>query len=116
MPDRPFSAKPAKFWGTSLEDLRAFPAAARKEAGYQLDKVQHGEPPNDWKPMSTVGQGVQEIRIRDVSGAFRVIYVAKFADAVHVLHCFQKKTQATSKQDLDVAMRRYRDLMKELGQ
>lgn len=106
--------KRAMFLGTSLEDLRAFPASARREAGYQLDKVQNGEPPTDWKPMSAVGQGVQEIRIRDDGGAFRVIFVAKFADAVYVLHCFQKKTQATSKADLDLAEKRYRDLVKEL--
>lgn len=66
--------------------------------------------------MITVGQGVKEIRIRDASGAFRVIYVAKFADAVYVLHCFQKKIEKTSKTDLDLAAKRYRDLLKELGQ
>jgi phage-related protein len=64
--------------------------------------------------MSTVGQGVQEIRIRDTAGAFRMIYVAKFADAIYVLHCFQKKTQKTGKVDLDLASRRYRELMQEL--
>lgn len=109
-----FTPKPVTFRGASLEDLRAFPASARREAGYQLDKVQNGEPPADWKPMAAVGQGVQEIRIRDEAGAFRVIYVAKFVDAVYVLHCFQKKTQATSKADLDLAEKRYRDLVKEL--
>ena len=66
--------------------------------------------------MNTVGQGVKEIRIRDTAGAFRVMYVAKFADAVYVLHCFQKKTAKTSKVDLDLAAKRYRDLIKELGQ
>jgi phage-related protein len=66
--------------------------------------------------MRSVGQGVREIRIRDVSGAFRVIFVARFADAVYVLHCFQKKTEKTSKPDLDLASKRYRDLLKELGQ
>ena len=66
--------------------------------------------------MNTVGQGVREIRIRDVTGAFRVIYVAKFADAVYVLHCFQKKTEKTSKADVDFAARRYRDLSKEQDQ
>ncbi len=85
-------------------------------AGYQLDKVPHGQAPNDWKPMTTVGKGVQEIRVRDEVGAFRVIYVAKFADAVCVLPCFHKKTQPTSKADLDLAVKRYADLVKELGQ
>ena len=66
--------------------------------------------------MKTVGQGVKEIRIRDAAGAFRIIYVAKFADAVYVLHCFQKKTEKTSKADLGLASKRYRDLVKELGQ
>lgn len=103
------------FRGSALNDLRAFPQAARREAGYQLDRVQGGEAPTDWKPMPTVGQGVQEIRVRDEAGAFRVIYVAKFAEAVFVLHCFQKKTQKTSKADLDLAGKRYSDLVKELG-
>ena len=66
--------------------------------------------------MNTVGRGVREIRIRDTAGAFRVLYVAKFDDAVYVLHCFQKKTQKTRKADLDLATQRYRDLLKELGQ
>ena len=64
--------------------------------------------------MPTIGQGVQEIRIRDVTGAFRVVYVAKFASAVYVLHCFQKKTQRTSKPDLELAERRYRELINDL--
>src|ERR1700731_1763974 len=108
--------KPVEFRGSALEDLRAFPEAARREAGYQLDRVQHGREPDDWKPMNTVGRGVREIRIRDAAGAFRVLYVAKFDDAVYVLHCFQKKTQKTSRTDLNLATQRYRDLLKELGQ
>lgn len=107
-------SKPVEFRGSSLDDLRAFPLAARREAGHQIDQVQHGHDPDDWKPMNTVGKGVKEIRIRDAAGAFRVIYVAKFADAVYVLHCFQKKTEKTSKADLDLAAKRYRDLLKEL--
>jgi phage-related protein len=66
--------------------------------------------------MNTVGRGVQEIRIREAAGAFRVLYVAKFDDAIYVLHCFQKKTQKTSKADMNLAALRYRDLLKELGQ
>ena len=106
--------KPVRFRGSSLEDLRDFPATARREAGLQLDQVQRGLDPDDWKPMPTVGQGVREIRIRDEGGAFRVLYVAKFAAAIYVLHCFQKKTQATSKADLGLAEKRYRELVKEL--
>jgi phage-related protein len=109
-------SRPVEFRGSALDDLRAFPAAARREAGYQLDQVQRGREPDDWKPMNTVGRWVREIRIRDTAGAFRVLYVAKFDDAVYVLHCFQKKTQKTSKADLNLAAQRYRDLLKELDQ
>ena len=108
-------SKPVEFRGSSLDDLRAFSLSARREAGHQLDQVQNGQEPDDWKPMNTVGHGVKEIRIRDATGAFRVLYVAKFADAVYVLHCFQKKTEKTSKADVDLATKRYRDLLKELG-
>lgn len=107
--------KPVEFRGSALDDLRAFPVSARREAGHQLDRVQHSREPDDWKPMTPIGQGVREIRIRDAAGAFRIIYVAKFADAVYVLHCFQKKTQKTSKADLDLAAKRYRELVKEIG-
>ena len=106
--------KPIAFRGSSLEDLRAFPLSARREAGHQLDKVQKGREPDDWKPMHSVGQGVQEIRIRDATGIYRVMFVARFAEAVYVLHCFQKKTQKTRKADLDIAGQRYRDLLKEI--
>jgi phage-related protein len=109
-------AKPVEFIGSALEDLRAFPQAAWREAGYQLDRVQRGGAPDDWKPMNSVGSGVREIRIRDAAGAFRVLYVAKFEDAIYVLHCFQKKTQKTGKADLDLAGKRYRDLLKERSQ
>jgi len=111
MPD----PKPVEFRGSALDDLRAFPTSARREAGHQLDQVQHGRAPDDWKPMPTIGQGAREIRIRDDSGAFRVIYVAKFAEAVYVLHCFQKKTEKTSKTDLELATKRYREVVKERG-
>ena len=89
--------------------------SARREAGFQIDLVQHGQVPDDWKPMPSIGAGVREIRVREATGAFRVVYVAKFVDAVYVLHCFQKKTQKTSKPDMDLAESRYRDLLKELG-
>lgn len=108
--------KPIEFLGTSLDDLRSFPLTARREAGHQLDQVQGGQEPDDWKPMGTIGSSVREIRIRDASGAFRILYVAKLADAVYVLHCFQKKTEKTRKTDLDLAAKRYRDLLKELSQ
>ena len=105
--------KPVVFRGTSLEALRKFPEQARREAGYQLDKVQSGHDPTDWKPMPSIGAGVKEIRIGDETGAFRVIYLARLADAIHVLHCFQKKTQQTSKTDIELARKRFKNLMKE---
>ena len=105
--------KPIEFCGDSLDCLREFPSDARRAVGFQLDRVERGLEPFDWKPMATVGPGVREIRVRDDSGAFRVLYVAKFADAVYVLHCFQKKTQATSRRDLNLAEQRYRELLKE---
>lgn len=105
--------KPVDFCGDALDALRAFPVGARREAGYQIDKVQHGQEPDDWKPMKTIGAGVKEIRIRDESGAFRVIYLAKLADAVYILHCFQKKTEQTSGRDIDLARKRYKELMEQ---
>lgn len=108
--------KPVQFRGSALDDLRSFPAAIRREAGHQLDQVQQGFEPDDWKPIPIIGKGVREIRVRDASGAFRIIYIAKFANSIYVLHCFQKKTQRTSKADLDLAIIRYRDLVKELEQ
>ena len=108
------SARPIEFRGGALDDLCRFPTAARREAGYQLFQVQEGLDPDDWKPMNSIGQGVREIRIREVDGAFRVIYVAKFTDAIYVLHCFQKKSQKTSSEDVAIATRRYKDLIREL--
>jgi phage-related protein len=108
-------AKPVEFRGSALDDLRAFPASARREAGHQLDRVQQGLEPEDWKPMPTIGPGAYEIRIRDAAGIFRVIYVAKFSDAVYVLHCFRKTSQKTEKPDLALAKSRYRDLAREVG-
>ena len=97
------------YWlGTSLVDLRVFPDYARAEAGTALRLVQQGVEPRDWKPMPDVGKGVREIRIRDEAGAFRVFYVVESGDAVSVLHAFQKKTQRTSKQDLDKGKARYK--------
>lgn len=107
------TTKPVAFLGDSLEALRAFPDGARQDAGFQLDKVQRGEEPSDWKPMATIGAGVKEIRIRDAAGAFRVIYLARLADAVYVLHCFQKKGQQTSQADIELARKRLKDLVKE---
>jgi phage-related protein len=98
--------KPVRFVGSSRDDLASFPVEVRARAGHELFMVQVGRDPENWKPMSSVGPGACEIRVRDPSGAYRVIYVAKFADAVYVLHAFQKKTQKTARADLDLAMQR----------
>jgi phage-related protein len=97
------------FVGSSLDDLKNFPAEARRETGFELDAVQRGLMPSDFKPMLAVGPGAYEIRLH-VLGEWRVIYVAKFERAVYVLHAFQKKTQKTRKEDIDLAARRYRQL------
>lgn len=94
------------FLGDSRSELRAFPADARNEAGYQLDQVQHGENPADWKPMKIIGPGVREIRIREASGAFRVIYLANLPDLVLVLHAFEKRTQQTPRREIELATHR----------
>ena len=104
--------KPVEFVGDALENLRAFPRQARREAGFQLDKVQRGLAPDDWKPMRTVGVGVREIRVREASGAFRVIYLATLPDAVYVLHCFAKKGQKTLRRDIALAQQRHKELMR----
>ncbi|HVC15748.1 MAG TPA: type II toxin-antitoxin system RelE/ParE family toxin [Rhodanobacter sp.] len=100
--------KPLRFLGTSQDDLRAMPVVVRHAMGVALMTVQFGGMPGDFKPMPTVGAGACEIRVRDAAGAFRVIYVARFADAIYVLHAFQKKTQKTAKLDLELAAHRYK--------
>ena len=100
--------KQIAFVGDSLACLRDFPDDARSTAGYQLREVQKGSDPSDWKPMTTIGSGVREIRIREASGAFRIIYVASLGEQVVVLHAFQKKTQKTPQKDIDLAAIRLR--------
>ena len=101
---------PVRFLGDSLKSLRDFPESARHDAGYQLDKVQRGDQPDDFKPIPTAGKGVEEIRVPDSSGAYRVIYFARRADAVYVLHAFHKKTQRAPQKDLQIAKRRFGQL------
>jgi phage-related protein len=98
------------FLGDSLDRIREFPQTARRAAGLELRQLQHGLDPTHWKPLTTVGHGVREIRISDAAGAFRVVYVATTPNAVHVLHAFQKKTQKTPQQDLDLAARRLKQI------
>ena len=105
--------KVAVWLGDSLEQVRKFPGQPRHEVGYQLERVQAGKEPNDWKPMPTVGLGVKEIRVRDATGAFRLIYVARFANAVYVLHAFEKKDRKTPAPAIELARKRFRELVQE---
>jgi phage-related protein len=98
--------------GDSLAQLRDFPPIARRAAGHQLDRIQRGLEPDDWKPMRAVGPSVRELRVRDRTGAFRVIYLATLAHRIAVLHAFQKKTQRTAKHDIELAAKRFRELRK----
>ncbi len=93
------------FIGSAQASIRNFPANARQEAGYQLDQVQRGVDPSDWKPMKSVGKGVREIRIHE-DGEYRVIYTAAVGDSIYVLHAFSKKSQKTPKRDIDLARKR----------
>ena len=104
--------KPITWCGDSLQRIREFPDEARQETGHQLRRVQRGREPEDWKPMTTVGAGVQEVRIHK-DGEFRVLYVAKFAEAIYVLHAFRKKTRKTPEKDIDLASNRYRAIVDE---
>lgn len=106
--------KIVEFRGRSLDEVNDFPVTARREAGHQIHRVQCGRTPDNWKPMKAVGKGVREIRVSASDGIFRVIYVANIDDKVYVLRCFQKKTRATSKADVEVAKKRYRELQNEL--
>jgi phage-related protein len=100
--------KAARFVGSARSDLAAFPEEARRRVGHELFMVQVGREPADFRPMPRVDPGVYELRVRDDTGAFRVIYVAKFEDAVYVLHTFQKKTRKTLRADIELAQRRYK--------
>ena len=102
--------KPIAWIDDSLERLRDFPPEAMNDTGYQLERVQRGEEPAHWRPMPSIGLGVNEIRVRS-GGEFRVIYMAKFAEAIYVLHVFQKKSQRTDRSDADLARRRFRALV-----
>jgi phage-related protein len=97
--------------GDSLDQVKTFSYEAKRSAGHQLGLVQSGLDPEDWKSMETVGSGVKEIRIR-LEKSYRVLYVAKFSEAVYVLHAFVKKTQKTSKKDIDLGADRYKALIK----
>jgi phage-related protein len=106
--------KPLIWIGDSLDRVRAFATAARKEIGFELWEIQQGRPPSDWKPLGPVGPGVRELRISS-GNAYRVIYVATLSEAIYVLHAFEKRSRKTPKPDVELARARFRALMRERG-
>ncbi len=99
--------------GSSLKDLRNFPVDVKKRAGYELEQIQQGLPPTQWKSINDWGAGVVEIKIDAFAGTFRVVYIAKFEDAIYILHCFAKKTQQTSLTDIAIIKTRYAEIVRE---
>ena len=95
--------------GSSLEDIRAFPKDARRDAGYELGRVQQA---TDWKPMASVGAGVTEIRVH-TGAEHRVFYIAKFEESIYVLHAFEKRTRRTARSDIALAKKRLADLIRQ---
>jgi phage-related protein len=110
--DRAMTDKPLEWMGRSKEDLMDFPDDARRKAGFELRSIQQGDVASDLKPMSTIGKGVEEIRIW-TKDTYRVFYVAKFGEAIYVLHAFQKKTQKTSRNDIELGQQRYQQLLQQ---
>ncbi len=104
--------KDLEFLGDSLKTISEFPQGARRAAGYQLRRLQEGKAPDDFKPVPRIGKGVEEIRVWDESGTYRVVYTARLANAVYVLHAFKKKTQETAERDIQIAKLRYTQLMR----
>ena len=109
-----YTEKPVEWRDSSLDDLKTFPKEAIRHFGHELGLIQNGLTPNDFKVMNNLGSGIIELRKRLPDGAFRMVYVAKFERAVFVLHCFQKKTQQTSRQDVAIIQHRYTALIQEL--
>lgn len=103
--------KDIDFLGDSLDNIRAFSDEAKDDVGYQLDKVQRGQNPDNWKPLKTVGAGVKEIRTKVSDGIYRTVYIVNFEESVYVLHAFQKKTEKIAKSDITLAKKRFKDLM-----
>ena len=104
--------KPLSFVGSSLKELRAFPDAPRREAGHQLFQIQRGDEPDDWRPMRIVGSGVREIRLQH-EGQYRLFYVTNVRGGINVLRAFRKKTQKTSKMDIEIARHRLRQIQEK---
>jgi len=109
----PSTEKRLEWVGTSLRDFRAMPDAARRKLSHDLERVQAGAEPRNWKPMTSIGAGVLEMRVQ-AGGAFRLIYVAKFAHRIYILHAFHKKSRKTASLDLAVAQARYKLVRRSL--
>jgi phage-related protein len=109
--ESPPQDKPIEWLGSSLEDLKRCSQPAIRKAGWELRALQEGKAPTDFKPMAIIGQGAQEIRVRTDDENYRIFYVAKFAEAIYVLHTFQKKTQKTSQQDIELGQNRYQQML-----
>lgn len=106
----PPPSKPLVWAGSTRADIRLVADVPRRSIGRELRRIQRGELPRDWKPMQTVGPGAAEIRVHtDVE--HRAIYVARFEEAVYVLHIFEKRTQKTPKRDIEIARRRYQEVL-----
>ena len=108
--------KQVVFFVKSLWSLKKFPSGVRQDAGFQIDMVQRGKAPDDWKPMKTIGKGVREIRVNWNGAQFRVIYVVGRDGLVYVLHAFQKKTRRTRKSEIDLAKQRLMEIGVNNGQ
>lgn len=107
------AAKPIYWCGSSLDDLRAFPESVRARAGKELRKMQFGLDPTDVKRVSTWGAGVIEIRLDEDANTWRVACVAKFEEAVYVLHSFSKKERKTRLSDAWVIRQRYHEIVNQ---
>jgi phage-related protein len=102
--------KPICWIGRSKDELLAFSDDARRRAGFELWTIQQGELPTDFKPMQSVGKGVEEIRIR-LDGAYRIFYIARFDEAIYVLHAFQKTSQKTAQTNIQLGQQRYKQML-----
>lgn len=98
--------KEVRFVGRALDELREFPSDAKHDSGFELERVQRGLDPIDWKPMPSVGPGVREIRVKTADGIFRTMYTTVIGESVYVLHCFTKKAQKTPKSAIDLGKKR----------
>jgi phage-related protein len=105
------SDKPIQWIGTSKNDLKIFPEDARRKAGLELRLIQQGKQAIDFKPIPSIGKGAEEIRIW-TGDTYRVFYVARFPEAIYILHAFGKKTQKTSKKDIELGQKRYQQMIK----